>query len=82
MPLTAPGAGIGGVVRPFRFGFQSTATAPHVVLRAARAAEDAGFDVFQVGDHVGAEPSALVCLAAATVRTERIASAPWCSTTT
>jgi probable F420-dependent oxidoreductase len=68
----APALGIVGVVRPFRFGLQSTATAPHVVLRDARAAEDAGFDVFQVGDHVGAEPSALVCLAAAAVTTERI----------
>jgi alkanesulfonate monooxygenase SsuD/methylene tetrahydromethanopterin reductase-like flavin-dependent oxidoreductase (luciferase family) len=35
-------------------------------------AEDAGFDIFQVGDHVGAEPSALICLAAAAVATERI----------
>jgi len=59
-------------VRPFRFGLQSTATAPQEVLRTARAAEDAGFDVFQLGDHVGAEPSTLVCLAAAAVATERI----------
>jgi probable F420-dependent oxidoreductase len=61
-----------GFMRPFRFGLQSTATAPQDVVGAARAAEDAGFDIFQVGDHVGAEPSALVCLAAAAVSTERI----------
>jgi probable F420-dependent oxidoreductase len=59
-------------VRPFRFGLQSTTTAPQDVVGAALAAEDAGFDIFQVGDHVGAEPSALVCLAAAAVATERI----------
>ncbi len=59
-------------MRPFRFGLQCTATAPQEVLRSARAAEDAGFDVFQVGDHVGAEPSALVSLAAAAVSTDRI----------
>ncbi len=59
-------------MRPFRFGLQSTATELQEVLRTARAAEDAGFDVFQVGDHVGAEPSALVCLAGAAVTTERI----------
>ena len=59
-------------MRPFRFGFQCTSTAPQEVVGAARAAEEAGFDIFQVGDHVGAEPSALVCLAAAAVTTERI----------
>ncbi len=59
-------------MRPFRFGFQCTSTAPDEVARAARRAEDAGFDVFQVGDHVGAEPSALLGLAAAAAHTERI----------
>jgi probable F420-dependent oxidoreductase len=59
-------------VRPFRFGFQSTSTTPVEVVRSARQAEDAGFDVFQVGDHVGAESSALVSLAAAAVATEQI----------
>ena len=59
-------------MRPFRFGFQWTSATPQDVVAAARAAEDAGFDIFQVGDHVGAEPSALVCLAAAAVTTERI----------
>ena len=70
--MTAPPLGIVGPVRPFRFGLQYTATAPQEVVGAARGAEDAGFDTFQVGDHVGAEPSALVCLAAAAVATERI----------
>jgi probable F420-dependent oxidoreductase len=59
-------------VRPFRFGYQATSTVPAEIGRAARAAEDAGFDVFQVGDHVGAEPSALLSLAAAALATERI----------
>ena len=70
--MTAPPLGIVGQVRPFRFGFQCTSRAPPQVVGAARAAEEAGFDTFQVGDHVGAEPSALVCLGAAAVTTERI----------
>jgi probable F420-dependent oxidoreductase len=51
-------------VWPFRFGYQSTTDDPVQVLEEARQAEDAGFDVFQVGDHVGREPSPLVTLAA------------------
>ena len=70
--MAAVALGNVGFMRPFRFGLQSTATAPQGVVGAARAAQDAGFDMFQVGDHVGAEPSALVCLAAAAVATERI----------
>ena len=38
----------------------------------AQLAEDAGFDIFQVGDHVGAGASALLSLAAAAGHTERI----------
>ena len=38
----------------------------------ARDAEAAGFDVFQVGDHLGAESSPLACLAAAALATESI----------
>jgi probable F420-dependent oxidoreductase len=53
------------VVRSFRFGYQSTTDDPAQVLEEARRAEQAGFDVFQVGDHVGAEPSPLLTLAAA-----------------
>lgn len=59
-------------MRPFRFGFQATATDVGEMVRSARLAEEAGFDVFQVGDHVGAEPSALAVLAAAAASTERI----------
>jgi probable F420-dependent oxidoreductase len=51
-------------VRPFRFGFQSTTDDPAQVLEAARRAEQAGFDIFQVGDHIGTEPSPLLTLAA------------------
>jgi probable F420-dependent oxidoreductase len=51
-------------MRSFRFGYQCTAADPAHVLEEARRAEAAGFDVFQVGDHVGAEPSPLVTLAA------------------
>jgi probable F420-dependent oxidoreductase len=51
-------------MRPFRFGFQSTTDEPAQVLEEARRAEQAGFDIFQVGDHIGTEPSPLVTLAA------------------
>jgi len=59
-------------VKSFRFGFQATSSDVHDVVRCARMAEVAGFDVFQLGDHVGAEPSALLALSAAAVSTERI----------
>lgn len=59
-------------MRPFRFGFQATSTDVHEVVRCARMAEEVGFDILQVGDHVGAEPSALVTLAAAAASTDRI----------
>jgi probable F420-dependent oxidoreductase len=42
------------------------------VARTARAAEAAGFDVFQVGDHVGTELSPFVALAAAAAATSTI----------
>ena len=61
-----------GPVRPFRFGLQATSTDPLEVARCARLAEDAGFDIFQVGDHIGAEPSALLALTAAAMATHRI----------
>ncbi len=51
-------------MRPFRFGYQSTTDDPAQLLGEARRAEEAGFDVFQIGDHVGAEPSPLVSLTA------------------
>ena len=59
-------------MRPFRFGYQATTSDPSETARLARKAEDAGFDVFQVGDHVGQEPSALLALATAALATERI----------
>ncbi len=55
--------------RRFRFGLQATGDDPLEVVRSARAAEDAGFDIFQVGDHVGREISALVTLTAAALGT-------------
>jgi probable F420-dependent oxidoreductase len=59
-------------VRPFRFGYQSTSDDVAEVARTARAAENAGFDVFQVGDHVGAELSPFVALAAVAAATSTI----------
>jgi probable F420-dependent oxidoreductase len=59
-------------VRPFRFGFQSTTDDVAEVARTARAAEGAGFDVFQVGDHVGTLLSPFVALAAAATATSSI----------
>ena len=59
-------------MRPFRFGFQSAADDATEVERSARAAEQAGFDVFQVGDHVGTALSPLVTLAAAAAATSTI----------
>ena len=70
--LGAAALGIVDLVRPFRFGLQSTSTAPADMVRDARAAEEAGFDIFQVGDHVGVEPSALLSLTAAALGTTRI----------
>ena len=59
-------------VQPFRFGFQSMTSDPAEAERAALAAEEAGFDVFQVFDHVGTHPSPLVLLAAAAAATSTI----------
>jgi probable F420-dependent oxidoreductase len=57
---------------PFRFGFQSTAPDVAGVLNDARGAEAAGFDVFQVADHLGAVIAPLAALAAAATVTEGI----------
>ena len=59
-------------MRPFRFGYQATSSDLSETVRSAQVAEEAGFDIFQVGDHVGVEPSALASLAAAALRTDRI----------
>jgi probable F420-dependent oxidoreductase len=56
----------------FRFGLQSTARDVGGVRNDARNAELAGFDVFQVGDHLGAGVSPLASLAAAAAVTRRI----------
>jgi probable F420-dependent oxidoreductase len=66
------GLGIVEAVRPFRFGYQATSSDPSQTVRQAQVAEHAGFDVFQMGDHLGVEPSALVSLAAAALGTARI----------
>jgi probable F420-dependent oxidoreductase len=66
------GLGIVEAVRPFRFGYQATSSDPSQTVRQAQRAENAGFDVFQMGDHVGVEPSALVSLAAAALGTAQI----------
>ena len=59
-------------MRPFRFGFQASTTDAADLVNAARAAEEAGFDVFQVGDHVGTHLSPFVALAAAAAATSTI----------
>jgi len=63
-------------VRAFRFGFQFTNDDPDEVVRSARAAEGAGFDVFHTGDHVNAKPSTFASLAAASTGTTRIRVCP------
>jgi probable F420-dependent oxidoreductase len=56
----------------FRFGLLSAAAEPGCVMDDAERAERAGFDIFQVGDHLGAGVSPLVSLAAAAAATEHI----------
>lgn len=58
--------------RPFRFGFQSTSDDVDEVVRTAQAAEAAGFDTFQVGDHAGTDLSPLATLALAAAVTSKI----------
>jgi probable F420-dependent oxidoreductase len=48
----------------FRFGYQATFGEPADLLDRARAAEAAGFDVFQLGDHIGRDAAPLTALAA------------------
>jgi probable F420-dependent oxidoreductase len=59
-------------VRPFRFGFQSTTIDPAEITRSAQDAETAGFDVFQVGDHIGTQLTPFVTLTAAAAATSTI----------
>lgn len=56
----------------FRFGLQSSGSSLDHILDDARRAEAAGFDIFQVGDHVGTEASPLTALAGAAAVTQRI----------
>ncbi len=56
----------------FRFGLLSAAAEPGRVMDDAERAERAGFDIFQLGDHLGAGVSPLVSLAAAAAVTEHI----------
>jgi probable F420-dependent oxidoreductase len=56
----------------FRFGLLSAEAEPGRVLRDAEKAEVAGFDIFQLGDHLGTGVSPLVALTAAAGATEHI----------
>lgn len=57
---------------PFRFGFQSSASDLRGVLKDAQAAEEAGFDAFQLGDHLGTGVAPLGALAVVAGVTDRI----------
>jgi probable F420-dependent oxidoreductase len=48
----------------FRFGYQATLDDPVDLVDRAREAEAAGFDIFQVGDHIGRDVAPLIALAA------------------
>ena len=63
-------------MKAFRFGYQAAAVDPEEISRCARAAEETGFDVFHVGDHVGVESSVLASLAAAALTTTTIRLGP------
>ncbi len=58
--------------RPFRFGLQLRPTPDADVAADARRAEEAGFDIVLVPDHVGPGLAPFVTLAAAAAATERI----------
>jgi probable F420-dependent oxidoreductase len=62
----------GEAVRAFRFGFQSASDDTAEVTRSARAAEEVGFDIFQVGDHLGTQLTPFVALAGAAAATSTI----------
>jgi probable F420-dependent oxidoreductase len=63
-------------VRSFRFAFQATAADPADVIRSALAAEERGFHVVQVGDHLGTQPGVLTSLAAVALATTRVRICP------
>jgi probable F420-dependent oxidoreductase len=56
----------------FRFGYQATFDEPAQLIHRAREAESAGFDIFQVGDHVGRDSAPLAVLAAVAEATSTI----------
>ncbi len=60
------------MARPFRFGFQLGGDHLDEPVTAARRAEELGFDVLTVSDHVGPGPAPLPTLAAVAQGTERI----------
>ena len=60
----------GGV--QFRFGYQASPDEPARLIDRAREAESAGFDIFQVGDHIGRETAPLPVLAAVARAVTRI----------
>jgi probable F420-dependent oxidoreductase len=63
-------------VRPFRFAFQATATDPAEAIRCAQIAEERGFHVVQMGDHLGGQPGILTFLAAVALSTTRARICP------
>jgi probable F420-dependent oxidoreductase len=58
--------------RPFRFGFQITGEHEADPVAASQRAEELGFDVVTISDHVGPGPSPLPTLAAIAQGTSRI----------
>lgn len=63
-------------MRPFRFAFQASATDPAEVIRSAQMAEGRGFQVVQMGDHLGSHPGILTSLAAIAGSTNRVRLCP------
>ncbi len=56
----------------FRFGYQAALDEPAGLIDRAREAESAGFDIFQMGDHIGRETAPLPALAAVAHAVTRI----------
>ncbi|MEJ7563004.1 MAG: TIGR03621 family F420-dependent LLM class oxidoreductase [Ilumatobacteraceae bacterium] len=58
--------------RPFRVGLQLRASDPAEAAEEAQRAEELGFDIVLVADHVGSDHSPLLMLAAAAHATQRV----------
>ena len=58
--------------RPFRFGFQLSGEHEADPIAAARRAEELGFDVVLVSDHIGPGLAPMTTLAAIATATDRI----------